>query len=114
MGLFIELYLDEDVSAIVAKMIRGRGFSIATATECGQQGKSDAEQFAYAASRHQTLLTHNRVDFERLFAEYTNGGKEHSGLIIAVRRPSHEVAARLLKILNHVAADEIKNQLRYI
>ena len=33
---------------------------------------------------------------------------------LAVRRPPHEIARRLRIILNHVTADEMKNQLRYI
>jgi hypothetical protein len=35
-------------------------------------------------------------------------------IIIAVRRSPYEIVRRLLAILNHVPADEMKNQLRYI
>ena len=46
--LFIEFYLDEDVSILVADRIQARGFVITTTREAGQGGSSDAEQLAYA------------------------------------------------------------------
>lgn len=61
-----------------------------------------------------TFVTHNRADFERLIQEYFNLGKIHYGVIIAVRHPPQEIARRLVKILNHVTADEMVNQVRYI
>jgi len=35
-------------------------------------------------------------------------------MIIVVRRPPHEIVRRLLLILNHMTADELENQLRYV
>ena len=112
--LFIELYLDEDVSVLVADLIRARGFAVTTTVEAGNLGKSDAEQLAHAATRQQTFLTHNRADFERLAQEYFAAGRTHYGIVIAVRRPARELAMRLLTVLNQVTADEVENQLRYI
>lgn len=112
--LFIELYLDEDVDILVAQLLRARGFSALTTQEAGRKGKTDAEQLAFARNQKLTLLTHNRVDFERLAKEYFEEGKTHYGIIIAVRRPTPELVKRLLVILNHVTADEMVNQLRYI
>ena len=69
---------------------------------------------AYAVRQQKTLLTHNRADFEALAQRYFAAGQTHYGIIIAVRRPPYEIARRLLTILNHVTADEMENQLRYI
>ena len=112
--LFIELYLDEDVSVLVADLIRARGFVALTTPESGQTGRSDAQQLEYAVSRRKALLTHNRADFEALARHYFSMGRKHSGIIIAVRRPPYDIARRLLAILNQVTADEMENQLRYI
>jgi predicted nuclease of predicted toxin-antitoxin system len=112
--LFIELYLDQDVSVLIADLVRARGFDAITARDAGQLHKSDAEQLAYAVSRKRTLLTHNRDDFEALAQDYFAAGQTHDGIIIAVRRSPYEVARRLLVVLNHVTADEMENQLRYI
>jgi predicted nuclease of predicted toxin-antitoxin system len=112
--LFIELYLDEDTDVRIADLVRSRGFKVTTAQEAGQIGKEDDEQLAYALSQRSALLTHNRVHFEALAREYFTAGKKHHGIIIAVRRPTHEIVRRLLLLLNHITADEMENQIRYI
>ena len=111
--LFIELYLDEDVSVLVADLLRARGF-VATTHQAGRLGCSDAEQLEYAVSQQKCLLMHNRADFEALARAYFAAGRTHHGIIIAVRRSPHALVSRLLLILNHVTTDEMQNQLRYI
>ena len=112
--LFIELYLDEDVDVLVADLVRTRGFKVTTTQEAGQIGKNDDEQSAYAVMQQSAFLTHNRVHFEALGRKYYAIGKKHHGIIIAVRRPAHEIVKRLLIILNQVTLDEMENQIRSI
>lgn len=111
---FIEFYLDEDVSTLVADLIRARGFALTTTYEAGQGGRSDEEQLNYAISRRATLVTHNRADFELLARHHFQSGLKHYGIVIAVQRPAHEIARRLLIILDQVTADEIEDQIRYV
>lgn len=113
MRLFIELYLDEDVDVLLATLARARGFSVQTTVEVGRRGTTDEGQLAYAAEQRLTLLTHNRDDFERLAREWLAAGSHHAGILIAVRRPVHEIARRLLVILNRVTAEEIDDQMLY-
>ena len=113
-GLFIKLYLDEDVSSVVAELLRARGFEAVTTQEAGLLRNTDAAQLAHAVSLAAAFLTHNRSDFELLVQQYFSNQQSHYGMIIAVQRPPHEIVRRLLFILNHVTADEMKNQLRYI
>lgn len=108
--LFIELYFDEDVSALVADLARARGFAVTTTREAGRLGGSDEEQLAYAVGQRKTLLTHNRADFESLARDYFAAGRTHFGII----RPPRELLGRLLAVLNQVTASEMENQLRYI
>ena len=112
--LFIEFYLDEDVDVLIAQLLRPRGFVVVTTQEAGQLRNSDAEQLAYAVRQHETLLTHNRVDFEALAQTYFAASQPHDGIIVAVRRPPREIARRLLRILTSVTAEEMQNQVRYI
>lgn len=112
--LFIEVCLDEDVDVLVADLLRARGFAATTTREAGQLGNSDEGQPAHAASHSKVLLTHNRVDFEAPARAYYEAGKTHYGIILATRHPAHELVRRLLLILNQVAADEIRDQVRYI
>jgi len=112
--LFIELYLDEDVSVLVAELLRARGFGVQTTREAGQTGAADEEQLTYAVSRRRALLTHNRDDLVRLALGYFADGRNHCGIIVSVRRPPHEIVRRLLVILNETTSDEIENQVIYI
>jgi len=111
---FIELYLDEDVDLLVADLLRARGFVATTTRDAGKLQSSDAEQMACAVGRQETLLTHNRADFEALARTYHATGQSHHGIIIATRHPPYEIVRRLLLILNQVTADEMQDQLRYI
>jgi hypothetical protein len=112
--LLIHLYLDEDVSLLLGKMVRARGFEVITTQDAGNLSKSDADQLAYSAEHGLALLTHNRVDYEKLAREYVASHRSHHGIIVAVRRTPHEICLRLLKILNQVTADEMQDQVRYI
>lgn len=112
--IFIELYLDEDVSILIADLISARGFSVITTHQAGNLGMSDAEQLEFAINQKKVLLTHNRVDFEKLAAKYFTENKTHYGIIIAVRRLPNDMVQRILKILNHTTSDEIINQILYI
>jgi acetolactate synthase regulatory subunit len=112
--LFIELYNDEDVSVLIAELIKARGFSVLTTHDAENLGKSDAEQLQFAVENKRVLLTHNRVDFEKLATEYFDEGKTHYGMIMAIRRLPNETLQRLLEVLNHTTAEEMINQIRYI
>jgi predicted nuclease of predicted toxin-antitoxin system len=113
-SLFICLYLDEDVNVLIADLLRARGFDVIIVRDAKQLHATDAEQLAYAVNQARTLVTHNRTDFEELVQSYFDLGQMHYGVIFAVRRPPQEISKRLLAILNHVTADEMQNQVRYI
>ena len=113
-SLFIELYLDEDVSILVADLLRGRGFSALTAHNQGRLGSSDSDQLDYAVSIRRTLLTHNRADFEALARCYADEGRGHHEIILARRYPPYELLRRLMRLLDQVKADEMKNQVKYV
>lgn len=108
------LYLDEDVSVVVAAMLRARGFEVVTARDRGQLGRSDDEQLTVARENGRVLLTHNRVDFERLHRETLGAGRPHAGIIIARRRPPAELVARVGRLLTRLSAAELRNQLLYV
>ena len=75
--IFIKVYLDEDVNALIAKLIGAKDFKSLTVSEAGRKGESDVEQLDYAARNGYAILTHNRTDFEYLAQEYYAGNKSH-------------------------------------
>jgi hypothetical protein len=45
MSIFASLYMDEDMSALVATLLRSRGLDVTTVPEQSTLGKTDSEQF---------------------------------------------------------------------
>lgn len=111
---FIRLYLDEDVSVLVGEMIGARGFDVLTTRDAGKLGANDRAQLEFSTIQRRVLLTHNRVDFEKLATQYVEDQTEHSGIVIAVRRTPTDIVLRLLVLLNSVDANEMADQIRYI
>lgn len=108
------IYLDEDVDIIVAEMFRSQGYSALTVQEAGRKGKSDPEQLSYAIENELVMLTHNRIDYQRLAVKYFEEDKTHFGIVLAVQRPVREIANGTLIILNRFSAKDLKNQIFYI
>lgn len=113
--LFARLYLDEDVNPLVAKMLRAEGFDVTTVHDVHRFGMTDEQQLQYAVDIGAALVTHNRVDFERLAEQWRRQHRSHWGIIIGVQRPARIVADRLTEhILNVWTADEIRDQVLYL
>lgn len=112
--LFIEIYLDENVHVLIAKILCSHGFKAITTQEVRRKGASDPEQLEYANNQGYALITHNRVDFEELAKDYFASGKKHCGIIIAADNSPQEIARRLAAVLNDFTANEMKNQIIYI
>lgn len=114
MKLFTALYLDEDVSVLIATLLQARGFEATTARAEGMLGQDDPIQLAHAISLERSMVTHNRVHFEQLHRDYLDDNRHHFGIIVAARRSPYEVAQRLAVLLNTLTAAEFENQLFYI
>jgi predicted nuclease of predicted toxin-antitoxin system len=106
-----EVYLDEDVAAVVAPMLRGRGFRATTTLEQSRTGATDVEQVEFAASKGWVLVTHNRADFVRLAAEFAAGGRGHAGIVVLTRRSPRELADRISRVLDRFRPEELRNLL---
>ena len=107
------LYCDEDVSVVLAAMLRARGFPVTTTRDAGHLGRNDEDQLQVAADADRILLTHNRADFERLHRHWLESGRRHAGIIIARRRLPGELTERLGRFLGRLAPDDFTNQLCY-
>jgi hypothetical protein len=113
MTVFATLYTDEDMSVLVATLLRSRGLDITTVPEQATLGKTDREQLEFTTSLGRCLLTHNRVDFERLHLQYMEEGREHYGIIVVPQKNAYEIAQRIGILVSTLMADEIYNQLLY-
>ncbi|NEP37750.1 DUF5615 family PIN-like protein [Moorena sp. SIO3B2] len=113
MRIIVAIYTDEDVSGLVATLLKSRGLDVTTVPEQGTIGKTDREQLEFATSIDRALLTHNRIDFERLNLEYIKEEKQHSGIIVVPQKNAYEVARRVGILVSMLAIEEIRNQLLY-
>jgi len=110
--LFINLYLDADVSRNLARAIRKNGFDAISAKEIGNAELNDRAQLDYAIAGHRAILTHNIQDFAPLMDEYWRVGKEHYGIIVSRQMSLGELLRRVLKMLDTVDADAMRNSYR--
>lgn len=112
--LYIALYCDEDVMEEIAEALRLRGYDAIGAAEAGMLGRTDEEQLEYAASHHRALLTYNATDYIRLANTWFQTGKEHAGVILSQqfsKRQLGELLRQLLKLLDALTPDEMRNQV---
>ena len=77
--LFAHFYLDEDVSVLLADLLRSQGHVATTTLDAGNLRLSDDDQLAFATAGGMTIVTHNRRDYERLATEYVRSGRTHAG-----------------------------------
>ena len=85
---------------------------MASAGGAGMLGKSDPDHLEFATRDNRILITHNRLDFERLATAYWSQGMTHSGIVLAIRRAdTYELARRLLPVLHRYDQDRLA-QLR--
>jgi predicted nuclease of predicted toxin-antitoxin system len=113
-ALYGRLYLDQDVPVQLAGMLRAQGIDVVTTLEAGALGQPDSQQLADAVASGRVLVTHNRLDFERLHAEYLAAGRLHCGIIIAVQRRDLGLTRdRVIDLLNRFDQDQLHNTLHY-
>ncbi|TAK56856.1 MAG: hypothetical protein EPO24_10550 [Bacteroidetes bacterium] len=88
----VRLYLDEDVNVLLALLLQARSINITTAHGQKMLGRSDVEQLDFASTLNAALVTHNRVDFEKLFQEYIENERRYDGIIVLIRRDVYTMA----------------------
>lgn len=113
MTIFAALYIDEDMSALAATLLRSRGLNVTTVPEQATLGKTDSEQLEFATSQGRCIVTHNRVDFERLHLRFIEEDRQHCGIIVVPQKNAYEVAQRVGILVSTLMAEEISNQLLY-
>lgn len=74
----------------------------------------DDQQFGLAVSEQRAIVTFNFSDYVELHEKYKAGGKEHWGIILSTEERTGALMHRLLRLLNSVTADELKNTVRWL
>jgi predicted nuclease of predicted toxin-antitoxin system len=109
-----KILLNEHLSPRLAAQLRRYGFDVVSSREADLLSSPDAEQLAFAASQQRAILTFNASDFVGLHETYVSEGVEHWGIILSTEEPIRVLMHRLLRLLNSVSAEELKNQVRWL
>jgi len=108
----LRLYLDADVDAKLAANLRAAGYDCVSAREIGNAELDDEAHLTVAATKGQALLTHNIQHFVPIFERWWHAGKNHSGLIVSQQIPLGELQRRVIRLLDTVSPEEMRNNLR--
>ena len=90
-----KIYLDEDISPLLAELLKKEGVDAISALEVGVLGESDDVQLDYACQEGRVLVTFNVGDFHQ-----RAGLKKHSGIILCKQVSLGEYSVLLEKILD--------------
>lgn len=115
--LFIAVYTDEDVTDLLAELLRQQGYDAISTQEVELFHTSDEEQLVFAAAQDRAILTFNRDDFSVLFDAWREQGRDHAGIIISQQIGKDKVGELLrqtLNLLNVISADEMRNTLHIL
>ncbi|HEY4689367.1 MAG TPA: DUF5615 family PIN-like protein [Anaerolineae bacterium] len=115
--LFVALYVDADLTTRSVPALRQRGYDCRSAIEDGFGAALDEVILARATELGMTLLTNNDRDFSPMAQRWTEAGRDHAGTLISEQfrnRELGEFIRRLIRFLDTVAADEMRNTVRYL
>lgn len=99
----MKLYLDEDLSPVIARILRKRGVDVQSAHEVGMIGASDDEQLDYAAREGRAVVTRNARDFRRVAHQRIREQRPHAGVIVCSPRIRGSEVHRIAKALEALA-----------
>lgn len=100
----MKLFLDEMLSARVARRLRDGGHDVVAVTERPElKGTADAELFERAAIEGRAIVTYNRDDFLALDRLYRSTGRIHGGIIILNPRRFPQGAAAVGSLIASLA-----------
>jgi predicted nuclease of predicted toxin-antitoxin system len=102
------------LSPRLATQLRRYGFDTVSSQEAGKLSHDDESQFAWAVSQQRAIVTFNFADFAEFHDKYIEAGKEHFGVILSTAETVAVLLHRLLRLLNTLSAEDLKNQIRWL
>lgn len=109
-----KLHLNEHISPRLAEQLRRHGFDVTSTQESELISEPDDRQLEFAASEKRAIVTFNFADFSALHQQYLANGLEHWGIIFSTREPIHLIFSRLLRLLQNVSSEDLRNQIRWL
>lgn len=93
----MKLWLDEQMSKIVAEELRRKGYDViaATETEYGNRGMLDRPLLEAVIAKCRAFVTYNIQDFAIIARELASANQQHYGIILISSKtiPQHDLRA---------------------
>ena len=109
-----KLHLNENLSWHLPEQLRKYGYDVTSTIEMRMIEDDDSIQLAFAVSQSRAIVSINHKDFMPLHEQYLVEGKEHWGIILSTEESVPVLRRRLLRLLNTLSAEELKNQVRWL
>ncbi len=109
-----KLHLNEHLSWHLAEQLRKYGFDVTSTIELGMLEEEDDAQLAFAVSQQRAIASINHRHFVPLHEQYAAEGREHWGIILSTEESVRVYRRRLLRLLNTLSAEDLKNQIRWL
>ncbi len=77
------LYLDEDITPLLARLLPDRGHDVISCRDIGATGITDDDQLDRATELGRAILSSNYDDFIRISRECVRDARGHSGIIVS-------------------------------
>ncbi len=102
-------FFDHDVAHEVAQMLRVWGHEVILLRDALPVTATDSEVFAYACDQGILMVTCNRDDFLELA-----GAIKHPGLIVLIRRRTHQSeAAHLFRLIENAGEAGLRGNINF-
>lgn len=110
----VRLYIDEDVSDALGRVLRARAFDAIAVSEVGRLSLADPEQLQYAIVEKRAILTYNVGDYSKLAKQLALKEQPHYGIIVSDQLPFGELMRRVLNLLHQRTAEEMFNRFDWL
>lgn len=78
----MRVYLDENLSSDIARLLRARGVDAVSAHEAGKRQLTDPAQLEFATAQDRVIVTADVVDFVVLSRQAIAANSQHPGIIV--------------------------------
>ncbi|MFO7793907.1 MAG: DUF5615 family PIN-like protein [Candidatus Nanohaloarchaea archaeon] len=103
-----KLLADEHISKTVVKRLEAYGIDVVHIQDLDMKGVGDMKLVEYAQEHDRSILTRDD-DFRKLSEE------NQVGVILQTKRQSKKrTASDVIKVLNSISVDQLKNEIVYI
>jgi hypothetical protein len=109
-----KLYLDEDITDLLARVLRSAGYDVVSAHEVGMRGTSDQEQLLYAIAESRAILSFNVAHFPSLARWAFENQVEHFGIVVSTQLDFKDLLHRVQALLDNVSAEDLRNNFIWL